>query len=857
MVKFSKAEATFETVVRLTKEWLEIENEKLRSSQDYIDARKSLKPSKYEDYRDELWRKRHEGSCTWLLHDERYKAWAVWAEENHQPILWISGDPGCGKSVLSAFLCKEILPNKESPVSVAYFFCDDKDERLRTAHAILVDLLDQLLEQLPRVVVHFSESAELKYREKTSWTYTALWRVFERVISDDRTGRVYLLIDALDECDGKSRTKLLDQLQRLFSDDTIRRRIKIAITSRPHVPVSSHLTDLIQIPLIAEKLKDDITLFVDSRVHRLFKGGLIDEVRQALVGGADGMFLWVSLMLEEFEMATTTTPRAIRERLKALPRGLPAVYENILGRIQPEDRKRAENILQWVTWAMRPLTLEELAIAIAIRTDMSSLSEIEDDIETDPRKVLRLIFGPMLKIEVDDTVHLVHQSAKDFLIGGNLLSAFRLSSLECNLRLAESCLTYLSFKECEAGPVDAIHIWRPNVRPRIESRQRKLRFLNYSAIHWPNHTRQTDQENNAQRRLSGTFRKLAESRPKIALAYQILCFSRHRGFVETAPLQIAASLGLVAFVNDLLEVGANVNAQGGYYRNALQAAAATGENEAVVRLLIEKGADVNAQGGEYGNALLAAIGNGHEAVIRLLVEKGADVNAQGGEYGNALLAAIGNGHEAVIRLLVEKGADVNAQDGFYGNALQAAARKGNEAVIRLLIEKGADVNSQGGKYGNALQAAAWKGNEAVIRLLIEKGADVNAQGGEYGNALLAAIGNGHEAVIRLLVEKGADVNAQGSQYGNALQAAAATGENEAVVRLLIEKGADVNAQGSQYGNALHAAAWKGNEAVVRLLIEKGADVNAHGSQYGNALQAAKAAENQAVVRLLIENGAIV
>jgi Cdc6-like AAA superfamily ATPase len=155
-----------------------------------------LKPSDYEGYRDELWRKRHGNSCTWLLHDKRYKAWA---EENHQPILWISGCPGCGKSVLSSFLCKEIFPNmyKESQLPVAYFFCDDKDERLRTAHAILVDLLDQLLEQLPGVLDHFSAVLKKKYSEKPSWTYSMLSQVFERVITDANTGRVCLLIDAL------------------------------------------------------------------------------------------------------------------------------------------------------------------------------------------------------------------------------------------------------------------------------------------------------------------------------------------------------------------------------------------------------------------------------------------------------------------------------------------------------------------------------------------------------------------------------------------------------------------------------------------------------------------------------------
>ena len=54
-----------------------------------------------------------------------------------------------------------------------------------------------------------------------------------------------------------------------------------------------------------------------------------------------------------------------------------------------------------------------------------------------------------------------------------------------------------------------------------------------------------------------------------------------------------------------------------------------------MQLLLNKGAEVNAQGGEYGNALQVASSRGHTEIVQLLLNKGAEVNAQGGEYDNA------------------------------------------------------------------------------------------------------------------------------------------------------------------------------------------------------------------------------
>ena len=78
----------------------------------------------------------------------------------------------------------------------------------------------------------------------------------------------------------------------------------------------------------------------------------------------------------------------------------------------------------------------------------------------------------------------------------------------------------------------------------------------------------------------------------------------------------------------------------------------------IVKLLLENGAEVNAEGGRYGNALQAASLNGNVVILKLLIENGAEVNRNGGEYGSALHAASSVGNNVIVKLLLENGAEV-------------------------------------------------------------------------------------------------------------------------------------------------------------------------------------------------------
>ncbi|KAK5313828.1 hypothetical protein LTR70_007402 [Exophiala xenobiotica] len=116
--------------------------------------------------------------------------------------------------------------------------------------------------------------------------------------------------------------------------------------------------------------------------------------------------------------------------------------------------------------------------------------------------------------------------------------------------------------------------------------------------------------------------------------------------------------------------------------------------EKAMQILLDAGGDVNAEGGEYGNALQAASARGLHMMVQRLLDAGAHVNTQGGWYGSALQSASAGGHEKVVQLLLDAGADVNAQGGEYGDALQAALARGHEKVVQILLRQRANARPE-------------------------------------------------------------------------------------------------------------------------------------------------------------------
>jgi ankyrin repeat protein len=506
-----------------------------------------------------------------------------------------------------------------------------------------------------------------------------------------------------------------------------------------------------------------------------------------------------------------------------LPKTLDQTYERTLSAIREEDCEYAIRILQWLTFLARPLSVKEIAQVVAIDAERDLAFDSNEVLE-DPLEVLD-ICSSLVIITTDKAkgssrpaqqiIALAHYSVQEYLVSDRIRQGsakqYSMQEGECHNAIARGSLKYL------------IQLQQPLSRDMFKA----IALAKYTAQFWSSHLRKTGGDE-IERASPLMMSLMARDEPAYLnwirlhdpeTPWKTLDLERSLDTIPM-PLYYAAMLGFRTVISRLLSKDADVNAQGGQYGNALQAASLRG-HEQVVKMLLDKGAKVNAQGGFYGNALQAALVGGHEQAVKMLLDKGADVNAQGGQYGNALQAASERGHEQTVKMLLDKGANVNAQGGVYGNALQAASVRGHEQTVKMLVDNGAEVNAQGGVYGNALQAASEVGHEQVVKILLDKGAKINAQGGNYGNPLYTASARGHKAIVKLLLEQGAEVNAQGGRYGNALYAASVSG-HEQVVKILLDKGADVTAQGEHYGNALQAASARGHEQVVKMLLDKGA-----------------------------------
>lgn len=297
---------------------------------------------------------------------------------------------------------------------------------------------------------------------------------------------------------------------------------------------------------------------------------------------------------------------------------------------------------------------------------------------------------------------------------------------------------------------------------------------------------------------------------------------------DERPLSKASESGNLEIVQYLLKTGKNSQ---GTLNDALWAlcdARPKPDTLKIAQLLLDSGAQVNSQAGFYNTTpLYGAAQNGSLELVKLLVSKGAKVNAVDKYFSRPLAKAVQADNLEIAKFLLEHGADktINHSDDEFQTAIFKAR---SAKMAQLLIANGANV-SESDKKGHSvlLHAVANYLDFDLLKVLLQNGADINAQDKSGTTALLQAVRYPYERddknCVQFLLENGANANVANNQGETPLLVA----EKLEVLQALLAHGADVNAQNEDGQTALiHIARiYDPKGEKTKWLLEHGADVN--------------------------------
>ena len=388
----------------------------------------------------------------WLLTNPAYLDW----RDRSDSFLWLQGFAGCGKTILCSTVIndmKQYTASRGQDVLAFYYF--DFTNRVKTKTlSCLRSILLQLVERAGDTTI--LEALHRAYAMGTPPIQEFL-EVLKSILCTQ--SRVYIVVDALDECTDQEELFALVNSIRDWNLDCL----SILVTSRdePDIRECLHPAPGQEIDLRNPASENDVRLFIEETLRKDERlqdwSDIFPEIEEALTNGAQGMFRWVDCQLQTLRGCPSRAK--VRKALKDLPETLDKTYERVLHNIRPSLRDDAVRLLQWLCIADGPVYLNHIMDAFA--TNIGEEFNFDPDARfVSSDKVLSLCPGLLIKqtrlgsrkaLNKDDCVQIAHYSVKEYLVSNRLpiapnpLYKFRVQLPLANLAMAKTCLVYAIF----------------------------------------------------------------------------------------------------------------------------------------------------------------------------------------------------------------------------------------------------------------------------------------------------------------------------------------------------------------------------------------------------------------------------
>ncbi|KAL9101856.1 MAG: hypothetical protein Q9163_002923, partial [Psora crenata] len=441
---------------------------------------------------------------------------------------------------------------------------------------------------------------------------------------------------------GLDRISFLVELKRTVENTTSR----VLLVSRDETDIRSQVCpegarslDLTfyEHAIVKSDVTNDIFALSKSIVEKRLRNkseSVKEDITIQMADKCEGMFLWIELQGQHLRGGKNRVQ--LQKIIREMPTGLEQVYYwnwmNILS-LSPGDKARALNLLRWVTFAARPLTVSEVTEALLIvdPDDFNDLpmEDLPDRIDKEyVDNEIKGLCGSLIEVQSIDpdeplcsrTIHLTHFSVKQYLLTTSALaelsdtkfSILRNQELQNNY-LALTCLRYLMCKTISKVLSDS------------ENTVKNHPFMDYAVELWHVHTSPTGERYSDMVHYATEFFKPVNVswnawRRQFERLTQTVPSQPFKVDGEATPCYYAAYFGMVATIDHLYKNDPGViNQVGGLYGTPIQAACVAG-HISTVKVLFELGSNINIRAGFYGSALNAAVCAGHIELSRILLE---------------------------------------------------------------------------------------------------------------------------------------------------------------------------------------------------------------------------------------------
>ncbi|KAL4756008.1 uncharacterized protein BDW70DRAFT_166876 [Aspergillus foveolatus] len=440
----------------------------------------------------------HEGFC---LPDTRVKLRSQiteWAKSSDSKcIFWLNGMAGTGKSTIARTVAQTFSKNQQ--LGATFFFKKGEADR-GDAKYLIPTITKQLATRYQQLAPGVLKAIE----DDPDISAKALKEQFDRLLlqplqslNSSNSSTTVIVIDALDECEGRDIPVILDLLPQLQKSKVL--RVRIFLTSRPELPVrlgfkqSEEHQDLDLHELPNPVIEHDIRIYLSERFSVIRKNREMtddwpgDDTLDALVKMAVPLFIFAATACRFIEEGRHPE-RRLKELLEAQTAisgsQMDKIYQPVLNQLLADNDQESNELLQEfrdivgvIIMLATPLSVESLTRLLHL--PKRTISEILDPLHS----VLNISH------DLEAPVRILHLSFREYLL--TTKSKFYVDEQETHRKIGLHCLRimkdHLKHNICD---LSSYATEKDNINSQTVD-QHLSTDLQYSCRYWVHHLQQS------------------------------------------------------------------------------------------------------------------------------------------------------------------------------------------------------------------------------------------------------------------------------------------------------------------------------------------------------------------------------